>query len=965
MSMRRLFSLRGLTLSSIMLLTLIATGCVQNREPAFHRDAASEAKSALSDVVSEDIVGQVIEVISVVGDGDAVLIEADGPVKYTAYSLPDPARLVIDIPGVTLDSIESPIVVDSNFIDEITAFTSGDGDDRIGTIEIALKEGITHALQSGEDSILVNLRRDIFVPGVIVEEEDVVEVEDFDEAFLDEDEEDLDFAELFDDEVADDEVAGDEAAGDEDFLVDEDAGDEDTAYYGEDEYSPQSPASNIVNIDSRVDSERTVVRISGDGEIGNYHSFGLDDPTRLVVDIWGLGSTLESRTVSVDSEFIDRVRVGAHPDKVRLVFDSSLSELPEHSFSKSRGDLLVVFGETSYEEEVSEEASYVEEDEEEYSPPVAEDDEEYYTPPVFEEADSFDSKSYGEDSAAITIKDILFKKVRGQARLMIKTSGKADYDLTESMDGMSITLDIMDATIPEELKMTLDASDLKTPVLTISSFQAMTGDESMVRVIIKLKREVAYSSDVTRDKVYIDFSLAKDSAKFKKKADDVMIDDKMVEAVGDLNNMDSGYIGQRIDIDMVDADVRDILKLLAEVSDKNIITTSDVSGKVSLRLKDVPWDQVFDIILLMNGLDMIEEGNVIRVAPTAKVAAQRKQKHDADMAKRKLEPLVTEYIRISYDTATTMKGQIEGLLTDDVRATVTVHEVTNTLIVKATRSSIKEVLSYIGKLDIPTPQVLIEARIVEATSSFTRSLGIQWGLDTTVGNPTDKVQTVTFGSAPNFDIFDVPTVPGSTSTLTAGTQNWAVNLPAEDSLGAIGFVLGKSGANPLLLDLRISAGESRGLAKTISRPRIVTMDNKEAKIEQGESIPVAGSDGETKFLDANLSLTVTPHITPDGSVMMKIKASSNKPGEQANATGERGIDKQEANTEVLVKDGETTVIGGIVVSKTESQISGIPFLMDIPVLGWLFKSKTVKDNQRELLIFITPTILKNHTSDEY
>jgi type IV pilus assembly protein PilQ len=297
------------------------------------------------------------------------------------------------------------------------------------------------------------------------------------------------------------------------------------------------------------------------------------------------------------------------------------------------------------------------------------------------------------------------------------------------------------------------------------------------------------------------------------------------------------------------------------------------------------------------------------------------------------------------------------------RGSVTSEARTNTLIIKDTKQGIDSAIDLITRLDTPIPQVLIEARIVEASTSFARDLGIQWGADYQAS-----------GGEYNTDAFGASTTSGQTPPATGtapafatrhGAGSYAVDLPAAGTagtLGALGFVLGRAGSNPLILDLRLSAGESEGRLRTISRPRIITMDNKEAKIEQGESIPfetTSAAGTVTKFIDANLSLTVTPHITPDGSVLMKIKASRNSIGTFRSASGEPSINKKETSTEVLVRDGETTVIGGIIVSDTSDTEKGIPLLKDIPLLGWLFKSKSLSDSQTELLIFITPTILKD------
>ncbi len=386
---------------------------------------------------------------------------------------------------------------------------------------------------------------------------------------------------------------------------------------------------------------------------------------------------------------------------------------------------------------------------------------------------------------------------------------------------------------------------------------------------------------------------------------------------------------------------------MAEISNLNIIAGEDVRGKVSLRLIDVPWDQAFEIILKTNGLGKIQEGTVVRILPLSKIKQENEELLASRKAMEKLEDMEIKLVPINYATASSMEPQIKGLLSD--RGSVSIEARTNTMIIKDIPSNIEKAVDLIKKLDTPTPQVLIEARIVEAESSFARDLGVQWGADTS-------------GSTQGWNVSGGGSL--TTPGLTGGTDNFAVSLPAAGTagtLGALGFTFGRLGANPITLDLRISAGEKEGLTKTISRPRITTLDNKEAKISQGDSVPfetTSASGTQTQFIDATLELTVTPHITPDGSVSMKIKASRNSIGSFRSATGTPSISKKEASTEIIIKNGETAVIGGIVVADKSDTNSGIPFLKSIPVLGWLFKNKSVSDSQKELLIFITPNIVK-------
>lgn len=413
---------------------------------------------------------------------------------------------------------------------------------------------------------------------------------------------------------------------------------------------------------------------------------------------------------------------------------------------------------------------------------------------------------------------------------------------------------------------------------------------------------------------------------------------------------DSGrrYTGRRLSLDFKDADIENILRLIAEISNLNIVTGDDVKGKLSLRLINVPWDQALDIVLESKGLGMVRTGNVIRIAPVAKLKAEDEAAIAAKAARQKLEDLTLEIIPVNYATAKDMEKQIKALLSD--RGKVTIDDRTNALIVSDVKEAIDQARALVAALDTVTPQVLIEARIVEASLDFTREIGVQWG------------GTFTASAATNND-------PGgrfpNPITVTGGAGGgFAVNLPAaigQGSGGGLNFNLG-SLTNFLNLDVRLSALERTGEGRIISSPRVTTLDNKEAVIEQGLSIPfetTSDSGTQTTFIDANLNLTVTPHVTNDESISLKIKASKNAPDTSVRgASGAPSISKKEAKTEVLVKNGHTTVIGGIFQIDRTDTVNAVPWFHRLPLLGWLFKKSTVVDKKTELLIFITPRLVR-------
>ncbi len=410
----------------------------------------------------------------------------------------------------------------------------------------------------------------------------------------------------------------------------------------------------------------------------------------------------------------------------------------------------------------------------------------------------------------------------------------------------------------------------------------------------------------------------------------------------------NAFTGQKISLDFQDAEVANVLRLIADVSDLNLVVGEEVKGKTTLKLFNVPWDQALDIILKAKGLGQVREGNIIRIDTNANIAKQQDESARAKEAQIKAEDLKTLIIPVNYATAADLSGTLKKNLSS--RGELTVNESTNSLIAKDIQQNINEIQQLIKLLDLPKPQVLIETRIVQANTNFARDLGVQWG--------------VAFKETTGANQFAINA--GPTGAFNTQSPTFAVNLPASGGAGPVGNVgvqFGRlTGVNPFNLDLRLSAGEVLGETKIISSPRVVTIDNKEAIIQQGDSIPyetTSNNGTQTQFIDATLNLTVTPHITPNGSVIMKIKATKNAIGSFTSArTGAPSISKREASTEVMVQDGETTVIGGIFETTKSESLSAVPWFYKVPVVGWLFKRESSSTTNQELLIFITPTIVK-------
>lgn len=442
----------------------------------------------------------------------------------------------------------------------------------------------------------------------------------------------------------------------------------------------------------------------------------------------------------------------------------------------------------------------------------------------------------------------------------------------------------------------------------------------------------------------------------------------------------SQYKGRPISINLKDAEIQHIFKLIAEVAKLdgeilNIVTSDDVRGKVSIQLEEVPWDQVLDVIMEVNNLGMKKIGNIIRVMPKEKLKKEQEDLIAASKIKEKLGNLVLEIVPVNYADASDFEAKIKPLLS--TRGSVTLDKRNNSLIINDLKENIDEVKKLIAKLDTPPQQVVIEARVVEANSDFSKEMGIQWGAKF-FKDINNRYRAGLSGASSRADATGTATFPSAVGggaaldfTGTAATPiPYFVNLPAATGQGAgggINFALVNL-RNGVGLDIQLTAMENKGVGKILSRPRITTLNNIEANIQQGSSIPyetLSDKGTQTQFIDANLMLTVTPRITPDNSIILKVKVSNNNPNTALrSARGVPSIDKNEATTEILVRDGQTIVIGGIIRNKEGQVKSGVPFLMDIPVIGWLFKKDIKTVENRELLIFLTPTIIKNIVESE-
>lgn len=533
-----------------------------------------------------------------------------------------------------------------------------------------------------------------------------------------------------------------------------------------------------------------------------------------------------------------------------------------------------------------------------------------------------DTASASEQATPETtgIEDIDFRRTETGAGRVAVTLGEHQAPVDVSEEGGEIIANFPDTRLPESLAKRLDVIDFATPVKYVDAVNKRDGARIRITPIADASFDrVAYQSD---NRFIIELQPVTKAERRKRE------------------EQREEYTGERISLSFQNVEIRALLQIIADVADVNMVVSNNVSGTMALQLDNVPWDQALDIILSSEGLGMRREGNVITVAPLSEIAQREKRELEAEQATKNLAPLTSEIIQINYAKAADIQSLLQSgetsLLSE--RGRVTVDQRTNTLLVRETRENLSEIRRVINRLDIPVRQVLIESRIVIANRDFARDLGVE-------ASGTDE------GS------FESPS--GGNYQTESGFN---VGLPVANPSGSLSTsIIGDT----LNLNLELSAMESEDRGEIISSPRVITANAQEATIEQGSEIPYleAASSGAAtvQFKEAVLSLTVTPQITPDDSVIMDLTVTQDSQGENVNVQGGGSvpaIDTRTLTTRLLVDNGETVVLGGIYQEEDRDTVSQVPVLGDIPLLGSLFRRTSTQHDKSELLIFVTPKILK-------
>lgn len=677
----------------------------------------------------------------------------------------------------------------------------------------------------------------------------------------------------------------------------------------------------------------------------NLSSFVLSDGKRLVVDADGVEIAAAQAVEELTDGSAERVRLARQDGRVRAVVEGRTAGVFEgHRLEKTADGFLLYLGGAPQVSGAQEPASTV-------------------AKPAVSAAVKPSVSPEPPPQGGGSVVEFGFRQVDGKSLVELVLSKSAPHIVRES-SARRVVVDVLRTVLPDKFRRALDTSSFSGPVRLVAAYsRAGKGKTTDTRIVVDLRKAAPYRVERqgTKLSLVVDGGAveppAPGVADLRKEPKELVVvegkpgrvpEKPEVSAEKAAKGEDSataGYTGRRLSMDFMDADIRNVLRLIGEVSGLNMVTGDDVQGKVTIRLVDVPWDQALEVILKTKSLDQVREGNVIRIAPAEKLAAEKTRLREAEKGVEEKAPLVSDIVAVNYATASELADKVKALLTP--RGSVAVDQRTNALLVKDVAEKLKEVQKFVARLDTPTPQVLIEARIVEVSTDFSKDLGIQWGgkytADAAHGNSTKWAFPNSIG------------LVGS-----SGTGNYAVNFPASGGAG-LSLSLGHV-ADILNLDLRISALESAGQGRVVSSPRVSTLDNREAEISQGLSVPftTATQDKiETKSIDYLLKLRVTPHVTSDKSIIMKINLSKDSPSNTYVAVDSKTPAKETktALTEVLVRDGETTVIGGIITDDKSDTRSGVPLLSRLPWIGWIFRDTITKDRKTELVIFITPKIL--------
>ncbi|WP_428608853.1 type IV pilus secretin PilQ [Sedimenticola sp.] len=678
---------------------------------------------------------------------------------------------------------------------------------------------------------------------------------------------------------------------------------------------PVSAAENVLKelSFSALPGDDVVITLRAEGPIDKPQMFTTDNPARIALDFYGMSNGLASKTQAIGIGMARSVTAIEAGDRTRVVVN--LVESTGHDIAVNGNQLEITIKGGAQVASSS-------------------------TAPTMQSPVMGSMDKEATAGSADSLRNVDFRRGDGGEGQVILTLGNPAAAVDMREEAGRVVLDILKTSLPERLMRKFDVGDFATPV---KEFEVTSQGEN-VHIEITAKGEYEHLAYQANDLFTIEFrALTKEEKE-------------------EIQRRKETFTGERLSLNFQDIEVRAVLQLLADFTGLNLVTSDTVTGNITLRLKNVPWDQALSIILKTRGLSMRQNGNVLLIAPTEEIAAREKLELESQRQIEELAPLFSEYIQLNFakadDIQKLLKSESNQLLTPE-RGNVTFDERTNTLLVRDTAAKLEDIRRLINKLDIPVRQVLIESRVVIANDDFSKDIGVRFGLSTELR--ADDNFAIIGGGQEGFLGSTTALSPGIENPAGEGQQSLLVNLPATAPSGSIDFVIGKLGS--YLLQLELSAMQTEGKGEIVSSPRVVTSDQKTAVIKQGVEVPYqeASSSGATSvsFKEAVLKLEVTPHITPDDRVIMDLSITKDNPDFSRSILGVPPVDTRQIETSVLVDNGETVVLGGVFERTETHNKERVPFFGDLPYVGFLFKQELRKDENKELLIFVTPKILKD------
>lgn len=673
---------------------------------------------------------------------------------------------------------------------------------------------------------------------------------------------------------------------------------------------------DITHVTLPGNKQQLALTMSGPAE--EPRAFTIENPARIALDLADTVSELDAKSIGISAGLLQNVTAVEAGGRTRVVIN--LAAMTAYDTKVNGNQLLVTLD----------------------SGAGASSD----TSILVDESASAKQLSQVIEKPETRIESVDFRRgPMGEGRVIFKLSSPGiATDMRQ--EGGRIIVDFPETQLAAKLQKRLDVMDFGTPVQFIDSVSNKSGTKVIIEPATQEFEQLAYQSD---DLFTVELKpMSKDEIEANRKAK-------------------FGYVGEKLSLNFQDIEIRSVLQLLADFTDLNIVVSDSVQGKLTLRLKNVPWDQALDIILQSKALDKREAGNVIMVAPAEEIANRERIELEGQKQKTELSPLRTEFFQANYakatELATLLQSESGRLLSE--RGTVTVDERTNTMLIHDTSDRLSEIRSLVHRLDVPIRQVLIESRIVIASDDFNKDIGVRWGINRNTLNPggTDTGEGFLLSGGS-----DGITSLGNGDEL--GSERFNINLPVSNPAGSLGVALAKLPFGTLL-ELELSAMQSEGTGEVVSAPRVITANQHEAYIEQGVEIPYveASSSGATSisFRKAVLGLTVTPQITPDDRIVMDLRVNKDSVGEVVGSgtSAVPSIDTREVSTQVLVNNGETVVLGGIYEQTIINTKDMVPFFGNLPLIGKLFQRRLNEDDKSELLVFVTPKILKENTSLSY